>query len=242
LRLSNELTKEKVEKKIKETELQKRINDMSFSALRSQMNPHFIFNALNTVQSYVYANDKKSATNYLGKFSELIRKVLDNSSKRAITLQEEIELLQLYVDIEKARFGDNFYAAIETDPTLDIEYTLVPPMLIQPYIENATKHGLLHKQGEKNLTVTFQNTEDDESIQIIIDDNGVGRETSKELNSKKLNHNSFANGANEKRIGLMGQLYNKKASVEIIDKKNLDGSAAGTKVVINIPAKFSPES
>ncbi len=235
LRLKNELIREKAEKQLKETEHQRRVNDITFSALRSQMNPHFIFNALNTIQSYVYSNDKKSASYYLGKFSELIRKILDNSSKQKIALEEEIQVLQLYIDIEKARFGDSFYASIEINPNMDIEDIFVPPMLIQPYAENAIKHGLLHMVGKKKLLIRISQSTDQQYIEIIIDDNGIGREKSIEINKKRIDHHSFANAANEKRIDLINQLDVKKTKLEIIDKKNVDGTAAGTTVIISIP-------
>jgi tetratricopeptide (TPR) repeat protein len=235
VQMKNELQQEKLQKQFRETELQHRLNDMTLTALHSQMNPHFIFNALNTIQSYVYSNDKKSASSYLGKFSELIRKILDNSSKQTITLEEEIELLQLYIDIEKARFGDTLYVVIEVDPDVDIEGVYIPPMLIQPYVENAIKHGLLHRTEEKQLFIFIRKSED-QDIEIVIEDNGIGRSKSIELNKTKLKHNSFANAANEKRIDLLYELFGKKAKLEIIDKINQDGTAAGTKVIITIPA------
>jgi sensor histidine kinase YesM len=230
--------REKSERALKDAEHEKQINDAALSSLRSQMNPHFIFNALNTIQSYVYANDKKSASNYLGKFSELIRKILDSSSKERITLQEEIDLLQLYIDIEKARFGDTLCATIEVDSSIDTEDALIPPMLIQPYVENAIKHGLLHKQGDKELNIRIQKTATDEYVQITVDDNGVGRHKSTELNRKRVNHNSFATNANEKRFNLIRNLWGNRARVQIIDKQNSDGLSAGTKVIITIPVKI----
>jgi len=235
LRLKNELTKEKSAKALKEAEHQQQINDAVLSTIRSQMNPHFIFNALNTIQSYVYANDKKSATNYLSKFSELIRKILDNSSKARITLQEEIDLLQLYLDIEKARFGDHFHANIETDPELDLENIYIPPMLIQPFTENAIKHGLLHLAYEKRLAISIYKSADDQYVEIVIDDNGIGRQKSSDINKKRIGHNSFANTANERRIDLINQMHDKKTGMKIIDKKNPDGTAAGTNVIISLP-------
>ena len=231
----NELIRERSEKQFKETEYQQKVNDITASALRSQMNPHFIFNALNTIQSYIYSNDKKSAGNYLGKFSELIRKVLDNSNKQEITLEEEIHLLQLYIDIEKARFGESICVTLDMDPNLESEHILVPPMLIQPYAENAIKHGLLHQKGEKKLLIKLSRSNDQQFIEIIIDDNGIGRKKSIEINKMRIGHHSFANDANEKRINLINQISNKKTRLQIIDKKNFDGTPAGTTVIINIP-------
>lgn len=235
LNLKNELEREKAEKKLKEAEYQRRINEVTFSALRSQMNPHFVFNALNTIQSYVYSNDKSSASHYLGKFSELIRKILDYSNKETITLNEEIHVLQLYIDIEKARFGNSLDASIQTDPELDTEYIYLPPMLIQPYAENSIKHGLLHRSGEKKLSIKIGKSNDQQYIEIVIEDNGIGREKSQEINRKRIGHNSFASAANERRIDLINQMHKKMTKIEITDKKNADGTAAGTRVVISIP-------
>jgi len=235
LKLKNELSREKTEKQLQDAEHQREINDITFAALRSQMNPHFIFNALNTIQSYVYTNDKKSATSYLGKFSELIRKILEYSNRQQISLADEIHLLRLYIDIEKARFGDNFHASMEIDPTLDTENIFIAPMLVQPYAENAIKHGLLHQSGQKKLLVRFNKSKDNQYTEIMIDDNGVGREKSSEINKKRVDHKSFANSANEKRIALINLVNDKKTKLQIIDKKNADGSAAGTTVIISIP-------
>ena len=235
LRLKNELIHEKAEKQMEEAQHKEMVNEITSSALRSQMNPHFIFNALNTIQSYVYANDKKSATIYLGKFSELIRKILDSSNKSRITLQEEIDLLQLYIDIEKARFGATLDASIETGIDIDTEALFISPMLIQPYAENAIKHGLLHVQGKKKLCISIHNSSDQQYIEITIDDNGIGRDKSMAINKIRTGHHSFANTATEKRIDLINELQRHKTKFEIIDKINSDGSAAGTRVVIQIP-------
>ena len=238
LQLQNQLAREKTDKILAETGYQHKLNELTFSALRSQMNPHFIFNALNTIQGFVYFNDKKSASNYLGKFSQLIRKILDSSNKQTITLGEEIENLQLYTDIEKARYGENFNVTINIDPALDQEYILIPPMLIQPYVENSIKHGVFHKQGDKILSIRISKAEDQEVIEVVIDDNGIGRERSKEINKSRVAHNSFATAANEKRIDLINQTFDKKTKLKIIDKVNIDGSPAGTKVIITIPMVF----
>ncbi len=235
LQLKNQLFAEKAEQQLKETQYQKKVNDITFSALRSQMNPHFIFNALNTIQSYVYSNDKRTASYYLGKFSELIRKILDYSDKQKITLEEEIHVLQLYIDLEKARFGDNFIPLVEINPALDAENIFLPPMLIQPYAENAIKHGLLHLSGLKRLLIHIDKSADGEYIKIVIDDNGIGRDKSMQINQKRIDHYSFANAANERRIDLINKIEDKKTQLEIIDKKNIDGTSAGTTVIISIP-------
>jgi|GEM_PF-3007155 len=240
LKLKNELKREKAEKQLRDAEYQRRINEVTFSALHSQMNPHFIFNALNTIQSFVYSNDKGSASQYLGKFSELIRKILDNSNKERITLEEEIHILQLYIDIEKARFGDSLHADIEKQPGLDMENIFLPPLLIQPFAENAIKHGLLHLSGEKKLLIRIGKSSDDQFVDIVIDDNGIGREHSMAINNRRIGHHSFANAANQRRIELINQMQDKKTRVEIIDKRNTDGAPTGTTVIISIPVAAKP--
>jgi hypothetical protein len=238
LQLQNQLAGEKTAKLLAETGYRHKLNELIFSTLRSQMNPHFIFNALNTIQNFVYFNDKKSASGYLGKFSQLIRKILDSSNKETITLEEEIEILKLYTEIEKARFGDTFNIIINIDPTLDQEDILIPSMLIQPYVENSIKHGVFHLQGVKTLMLTIKEAEEKDVIEVIIDDNGIGRERSREINKNRIAHHSFATAANEKRIDLINQKVDKKTRLKIIDKVNIDGSSAGTTVIIHIPMVF----
>ncbi len=235
--LQGELDNERIGKQLQAAEHEKDISRTTLTALIAQMNPHFLFNALNTIQSFIYSNDKKNASSYLGKFSELTRKILDNSSKKNISLDEEITLLQLYLDIEKVRFGDGFDASIRVDPSLDGEGISFPPMLVQPYVENAIKNGLLHKQGKKELKIGIQHLNGSGGIKIIIDDNGIGREKSFELNKhNKIGHQSFASTATLKRIDLINQTLDKKIVLDIIDKKDANGLAAGTTVIIVIPA------
>jgi tetratricopeptide (TPR) repeat protein len=221
--------------RIQQIKLKNELLGITFSAIRSQMNPHFIFNVLNTIQSYVYSNEKKSAIRYLGKFSELIRRILDNSNKELISLEEEIDFLQLYIEMEKERFGDLLHTSLSLEEGIRAEDIMIPPLLIQPYVENAIKHGLLHRMTEKRLDITIGKTAGSEGIRIVIDDNGIGRDTSKEINKNRATHRSFATVATGKRIELINQLHGSKARVKIIDKKNEDGSAAGTTVIIVIP-------
>jgi sensor histidine kinase YesM len=154
-------------------------------------------------------------------------------------LEEEIEILQLYTDIEKVRFGESLTVKINIDPALDPEYIFIPPMLIQPYVENSIKHGVFHKQGDKILIIRISKTEDQDVFEVVIDDNGIGRERSKEINKSRIAHHSFATAANEKRIDLINQTIDKKTKLKIIDKVNIDGSPAGTTVIITIPMVFA---
>jgi LytS/YehU family sensor histidine kinase len=245
--------KEKLEKKVekrtdqlreKEIALRQAFNELKdaqdqviqLEKLSAQMNPHFVFNALNTIQSFIYSDDKKSATKYLGKFSDLMRKVLDNSSKSKVALAREIELLGLYLDLERSRFGEDFNARIEIEPGLNLEEIEVPPMLVQPYVENAIKHGLLHKTGEKVLVTTiFRPSADLNKIEIRITDNGIGRMKSEEINRSRVNHNPFATRANEKRIEIFNRHHHTSVKIEVIDDWHADDSPAGTTVSITIP-------
>jgi hypothetical protein len=217
--------------------LEKNLNQSKLKAIKSQMNPHFFYNALNTIQSFILSNDKKQAVNYLSKFSNLTRTILEMTEKETISIAEEIKTLSLYLDIEKARFEEDFSYEISTDENLDIENIKIPTMLLQPYVENAVKHGLLHKQGEKLVTILFE--KEAEHIKISIDDNGIGRNKSAELNAiKNKNHNSFATEAMQNKVHLLNQYNQKNISIYYIDKTNLSNQSIGTKVVFEIPITY----
>jgi LytS/YehU family sensor histidine kinase len=198
------------------------------------MNPHFFYNALNTIQSYILSNDKKQAVNYLSKFSLLTRTILEMSEKEYISVADEIKTINLYLEIEKARFNDDFEYDILCEKYSDLEHQKIPSMLLQPYIENAIKHGLLHKVGIKKLIVSF--VKNKKTLKIKIDDNGIGRQKSGELNSiKNRKHNSFATEAMQNRIDLLNKNKSKKITINYIDKLNQSQQSLGTTVVIEIP-------
>jgi two-component sensor histidine kinase len=225
LNAKNEL----LEEKVKNEQL---FFKTSMKAIRAQMNPHFFYNALNTIQSFIYSEDKQNASTYLSKFSKLTRLVLEMSEKENITLTEELEAIRLYLDIEKVRFNDDFIYNINTPNTINSDTVLFPPMLIQPYVENAIKHGLLHKKGEKQLKIDF-NIEGGRMI-VSIDDNGIGRKQSAEINAKKMNKpESFSTKANQERLDILSR-NNNTSKVEILDKFDSTSGACGTKVVLNI--------
>lgn len=229
LKLINKQSKLLIEKNKLETDLQKSM----LSSIKSQMNPHFIFNALNTIQSYIYLNDKESASNYLAQFSMLTRKILDMSNHETVTLTDEIETLQLYLSLEKMRFEDSLNYEIIIASSLKVKEIKIPSMLIQPYVENALKHGLLHKKTNRNLTITFENN--DTFLTVKIDDNGVGRKRANELNSiKDIKFNSFSTEANQKRLTLLNK-HTTEIGVEIIDKIDKRGYSEGTLVILKIP-------
>lgn len=203
--------------------------------LRSQMNPHFIFNALNSIQDYIILNEKKLARIYLVKFSRLIRTYLEHSQKNEITLKEEINALQLYLELEKDRFDDDFKFELSIDPKLDLDHTLVPSLFIQPYVENALKHGLLHKKEDKQLHLNFKLNQTHQVLVCEIIDNGVGRKTASEIKKNRTEyHKSFASSANQKRVNLLNKAQHKKIEVSIEDLYNPNQIASGTKVLIVI--------
>lgn len=221
---------------LEKTTLEKDLRQSILSGIKSQMNPHFLFNALNTIQSYIITEDKENASNYLSKFSKLTRKILDMSDRETITLQEEIDALILYVELEKMRFDDlNF--TIEFDKDILANELLLPSMIIQPYVENAIKHGLLHKKGDRQLFIKINKSSS--HLIIMIEDNGIGRKQSSVINkSKTENHRSFATSANFKRIELLNAEKN-EIGIEYFDKVNEDGEATGTVVQIKLPIKLN---
>jgi signal transduction histidine kinase len=215
-------------------ELEKNLSKSILTSIKAQMNPHFFYNALNTIQAYIFTNDPDNASKYLSKFSKLTRKILEMSETELVKLSEEIDTLTLYLELEQARFDDDFTFQIEVDKTIDLDMSRIPPMLIQPYVENAVKHGLLHKTGDKNVQIRFEKI--DTYIQISIEDNGVGRRTSGELNSiKNAKHKSFATDANAKRLDVLNQGSGSKVTFEIIDKVDVNQVPSGTLVILKIP-------
>ncbi|MGB1217547.1 MAG: sensor histidine kinase, partial [Saprospiraceae bacterium] len=187
----------------KQLRLEKALKNSEMKAIRAQMNPHFVFNALNSIQSLVLQKDYKNSNYYLGKFSNLVRIILMMSEQQKVTLQEEIEMLRLYLDLEKLRFDDiNIKLVVEIE-THEQEELVVPPMLTQPHVENALKHGLLHKKkGKKHISIRFSLLGD--YVKIIIQDNGVGRKQRKKMQERSLKrHKSYSTEANIKRVELL---------------------------------------
>ena len=217
----------------KSEELKEQLALSQLTALRSQMNPHFIFNILNAVQGLIYSNQKSKASDYLGKFSDLMRRILDTSDKNEITLEKEFETIDLYVSLEKARFENDFEYIITFPENVDLSQYTIPSMIIQPFVENAIKHGLMHKQGFKQLKIKAELLED--VWCFTIDDNGIGRKASEIINQKIKKHISFATKAIDNRVKLIGKTTNMTIDIEVIDKKSRQGEALGTRIKIYIP-------
>lgn len=215
-------------------ELENALNRSVLTAIKSQMNPHFFHNALNTIQSFIYSNDKKNASTFLNKFSKLTRMILEMSEKDKVTLSEEIASILLYLEIERVRFNDDFEFKIEIQNHIDQEMIKIPSMILQPYIENAIKHGLLHKAGLKKLQIEFK--QEEKYLVITINDNGIGRKRSLELNKiKRDKHQSFSTDANETRLNLLNRGNLRKVLVEFTDKTDNYNNSEGTLVTISIP-------
>lgn len=204
------------------------------TALRSQMNPHFLFNILNAVQGYIYSNQKTKASEYLGTFSDLIRKTLAISDQKEITVAQEIEAIQLYVSLEKSRFEeDDFEETITIASGLDLDHFYIPSLIVQPFVENAIKHGLMHKKGKKILQLTVD--QEGEYLIFTIQDNGIGREKAQRINQAIKKHQSFATKATQNRIEIMNKLLDKPILFEIKDIITSEKEPCGTIVTLKIP-------
>jgi len=222
------------EEKLKRSNLERDLRISELKALKAQLNPHFIFNALNSIQDYIILNKKELASDYLGMFADLIRTYLNHSQEGSIALDEEIEALKLYLELEAVRFDHQLDFSFEVEAGLDIYNLEIPTMLVQPYVENAIKHGLFYKTDNRKLEVLFKAHSKD-VILAIVRDNGIGREASALQNKRrKANHKSFATSANQTRLELLNYGREQQIKAEIIDLKK-DGKAIGTEVHILIP-------
>ncbi|WMI64310.1 histidine kinase [Aestuariibaculum sp. YM273] len=202
--------------------------------LRSQMNPHFIFNALNSIQEYIVLNEKDLASSFLIKFSRLIRIYLDHSRQDEVSLSQEINALKIYLELEKNRFEDALNYAITISENLNANKIKVPSLFIQPYVENALKHGLLHKKDNRKLEIIFKLNDAKTKCLCIIKDNGIGVEASMRLNqNRNPQHRSFATSANQKRVKLIN--HNRTNKIEVIINSSSYTKDSGTIIIISIP-------
>lgn len=206
----------------KEAELNGKLATSELRKLRAQLNPHFIFNSLNSINDFVQKNEKEKATDYIGQFSIMMRKILDNSQEEEIPLEKEIEFLEGYIKLEQQRLKNGFTYKIVVDNDIDKENTLVPPALFQPFIENSIIYGLLEKKKEGTLLITFSKAQN--TLICTIDDNGIGM---KHIQDKK--KKSFGISGSQNRVDLLKQLKNSEAQIEIIEKEE------GVRVTLQIP-------
>ena len=208
--------------------------DLEQRMLRSQMNPHFIFNAMNSIQSFVSTNDSYSAAKYLARFSRLIRYILEKSSKEYVCFADEISILKLYIELEQLRFENKFTFSINVSPNIDTEYIFVPPMLIQPYIENAIVHGLCHRKGDNGILKVDFNLQDDVLI-CQIEDNGIGRELAQKLKQNKSEiHKSMGMQVTQERFKMLNQTHKQDYSSVVTDLYDDKLQSRGTLVSLRI--------
>ncbi len=210
------------------------INSYKQKILSQQMNPHFIFNTLNSIQYYLLDEDINSSLHYLSQFAKLMRQILDNSQRNKITIEEELDALRLYLELESLRFEENLEYKIHVDKKINTFEWKILPLLLQPYVENSIKHGLLHKKGKGVISIELNLV--DEKIQCIIEDNGVGREFTMNKNQKsEERHISWGAKISSDRIALLNSLYGDDIKVIYTDLKSEKGSPTGTRVEIFIP-------
>lgn len=215
-----------------EARFKQQLAETEMKALRAQMNPHFMFNALNSIQKYILKNEPQLASQYLTKFSRLIRIILDQSQKNTNTIEEELELLRIYTDLEKMRFDQQFVFIVNVDESINVVTTLIPSMLIQPYIENSIWHGLLHKDTAGKVSLTIDKTGEG-NLKITIEDDGIGRTKAKEINSKNvLKDKSYGMSISQQRLK---NFTNKFSRIEIIDIVDENNNPTGTRVEILLP-------
>lgn len=223
---------EKLQAVKQKAQLQNQLLQIEFKALRAQMNPHFIFNCLNSIKSLIQDSANKQAIHYLTLFSKFIRKILHHSEEKLIPLEEELEMSRLYLAMEKLRFERSFDYQISVAPEVDVTFVKVPPMILQPFLENAIWHGLMHKNGERLLSLEIIQEED--AIKCIIDDNGIGREKAAILKAgMRHQHRSFGTKLTLDRLKVNKELFDNQYVINIIDKVT-NGIASGTRVELSL--------
>jgi len=208
----------------KETAFNLKVSNTELKALRAQMNPHFIFNSLNSINAYITKNDMENASNYLTKFSKLMRETLEKSTQKEITLNEDISILRTYLDIENKRANNSFTYTINVDEDIDPENTLIPPMILQPFVENSIIHGL--RNNVQNGEIAIHYTQKEGMLICSVEDNGIGRKASAKTGKNK---HSLGMSITKSRIEIINKIKNTNGNLHIIDKPN------GTKIEVKLP-------
>jgi LytS/YehU family sensor histidine kinase len=219
------------------SQYEKKLANVEMSALLAQMNPHFLFNSLNSIDSYIIKNESKKASEYLNSFARLMRLILQNSRSNYISLKDELETLELYLQMEGLRFRDQFQYEIKIITKTDTSAIVIPPMLIQPYVENAIWHGLMHKLDGTARKVELLVEERDNNLFCVIQDNGIGRAKAQAFRSYKLagKKRSMGMQITRDRIEIINKLYDVNTCVTITDLVDDSGNAVGTRVELVIP-------
>ncbi|MEO5892388.1 MAG: tetratricopeptide repeat protein [Ferruginibacter sp.] len=216
--------------KQQEAEFQTEVTDTEMKALRAQMNPHFIFNSLNSISDYITKYDTASADKYLSKFAKLMRMILENSEQKEVSLSEDLKALELYMQLEALRMKNKFSYAINIDQSINAETTMVPPLILQPFVENSIWHGIAQKEGPGKISICIKN-EDGSMINCIVEDDGIGRQqsTSIKTNTAREQNSSLGMKITQSRIDILNKLKNTKAAVNLIDL------AQGMRVEVRLP-------
>lgn len=215
---------------------EKKLLTLEQTMLRSQMNPHFLFNSLNSIKLYIINNEQKNAVHYLNKFSKLIRKILESSSIKEIALADELETVELYMNIENIRFSNEINFDTKIEEGIDPHTVKIPSLILQPFLENALWHGLSSKQGEKNILLDIRKGDEEGFIDIAIIDNGIGREAAEIIKQNKvLKRTSVGIDITKERLSNFSRDYQNSFDLEIIDLFDEENSASGTKILLHIP-------
>jgi len=220
----------------KNLKYQQRLDSLEQQLFRTQMNPHFIFNSLTNIQRFILVKDTDNANLFLNRFAKLLRNILENSRMETIPLSREIETIQNYLELQKLRHDEKFEFVIEIEDTLDTEDILIPPLMFQPFIENAIEHGLMNKKDKG--TVRLIAAEENGFAKIAIVDNGIGREKAMEIRNNSVNgilHTSLSTDLMRERISALNSRNNKKIRMLIEDLFEENGKASGTSVIFYIP-------
>jgi sensor histidine kinase YesM len=236
-RLEHNLELQKIESEKRKAELQQQTTELEMQVLRAQMNPHFIFNSLNSINRFILQNNRTQASEDLTRFSKLVRLILQNSQASLIPLASELEALQLYLELESVRFNHHFIFTIRIGEDLDVSGLKVPPLIIQPYAENAIWHGLMHKEEKGNLQIEL--FEKENMLCCKITDDGVGRKKATELKTKSAStHKSMGMQITADRITMLQKVNAPTTQIKITDLILPDGTAGGTEVLLKIPACY----
>lgn len=226
--------KQKQRSKIERQQFEVQLLEGKLSAYAAQMNPHFMFNSINAVNNFILQKDSHEASRYLTKYSTLMREVLENSTHRLISLEDEVNTLKHYIEMEQLRFENKFTYTIEADSDFSFDDFSIPPLILQPYVENAICHGFLHKEGQGHLSIQFIDQHD--SLLCIIDDDGVGRAFANNLKSaRNSGHKSRGLEITASRLKIFNKSINENDVVKYIDKHDENGNSLGTRIEIRIP-------
>jgi tetratricopeptide (TPR) repeat protein len=231
--LSLKRKNEKLKSDREQAILKQNAAELEMQALRAQMNPHFIFNCLSSINHFILKNETEAASDYLTKFSRLVRMVLNNSKKTFITIEDETDMLKLYLELERLRFRNSFDYSISFTNPIDIDNIFVPPLLLQPFVENAIWHGLMHKEGQGRLEIEL--SIDDRTLICVITDNGIGRKNAAKFKSKSSEkQKSLGLHITRDRLALLNKNIDQPSSFNFEDITDGEGNAAGTRVILKI--------